>query len=75
MTARGENNPASRLTQDQVIRAKRIWHDPQTSPTVQHIADFLGVSRRTAHNILVGETWGHVSADDPLTHERREVPA
>lgn len=72
---KGEHNPASQLTRDQVIRAKRIWHDPQTNPTVQWIADYLDVSRRAAQNILDESSWGHVSAGDALSHERvQEVP-
>jgi len=58
---RGEDNGRARLTEENVIEARR---SSKNGEGVYHIAARLGVSHTAIQQILSGKTWRHVADDD-----------
>lgn len=52
---KGENNPAARLTEEQV-RQIRL-----SKESIRKLGVKLGVSHRTVNKVRLGETWRHVN--------------
>lgn len=65
-TATGEDHSQAKLTETEVkeIKARRAEILSDGNPSQREIADEFGVSDRTIRNILYGDTWTHVTADD-----------
>ena len=54
----GENNPAAKLTQEQVVEIRRDYLPGRGSPTNQpRLAERYGVSKRAIHFIVHGRHW------------------
>lgn len=64
---RGENCPASKMTEAQVLEARELYARAQFSVQYiqthyfsQGLADKYGISKSGMEKILRGETWSHV---------------
>jgi len=55
---RGENQPGSKLKDDQVKTIKKLF---QLNIKTQEIADMYRVSYTTIYNIKIGKTWKHIN--------------
>lgn len=49
-----------KFTETEVIRLKRILHDPKRKTRYKIIARQLGVTEMQLHRIKTGENWGHI---------------
>lgn len=59
---RGEEHGMARLTEEQVIIARRRW---RAGDPLAKIAADAGVSESTAHTAIMGKGWRHVDAEPP----------
>lgn len=59
---RGEDSPASILTEDQVREIKKLLRD--TKLTLRAIGDMYGVRFQTIGNIKYNHRWSHVEIDE-----------
>lgn len=56
--SKGEINPASKLTADQVLQIRKLY--AETDKTQQQIADEFGVSAKTISKIVNRQLWKHI---------------
>lgn len=58
VTLRGEKDPKSILTRDEVVKIKRLYKNQNV--TQYELADMFGVSRSCIQAIVNGKSWKHV---------------